>query len=243
MGATLEALIALQDVEHQIVDIRRQLAGKLRSVERQAEKLRAAEDALAEARADLQHAQIEADSVAMDLKSRDASVNKLRDNLNTIRTNKEYAAVLSQLNNEKADRSRVENRALELMNTVEGKRKSLGELESKVQEESKRLANLKGQLDQTQASFASRLAVLEKQRTGAAERVDAQSMDLFNRISARYDGEVLARVVQPHPRRQEYICDGCNMSLAAERANALQTRDEIQTCGSCGRILYMDRSA
>ena len=39
----------LQEVELQIVDIRRQLAGKERSVQRQAAKLRATEEALASA--------------------------------------------------------------------------------------------------------------------------------------------------------------------------------------------------
>ena len=37
------------------------------------------------------------------------------------------------------------------------------------------------------------------------------------------------------------ICDGCNMSLAAERANALLTRDDVITCDSCGRILYIEK--
>jgi len=241
MGATLDALLALQDIELQIVDIRRQLTANQRSVSRQAAKLRAAEDALAEGRAELRNTQVAADAADLDLKSRDAAVNKLRDNLNSVRTNKEYAAILSQLNNEKADRSRVETRALELMNEVEGKRKTLADLEAAVQEENRRLTNLTGQLDRAQASFADRLSALQKQRDEAADSLDAKTLDLFNRISERYEGEVMARVTQVHPRRQEYTCEGCNMSLTAERANALMTRDEVLTCGSCGRILHIDR--
>ena len=130
MGATLEALIELQDVELQIVDIRRQLAAKQRSMARQAAKVRSAEEAFAQAKADLKRTQVAADEADVDVKGRDANVNKLRDNLNTVRTNKEYAAILSQLNNEKADRTRVEARALELMSEVEVKRKSLGEFET-----------------------------------------------------------------------------------------------------------------
>jgi predicted nucleic acid-binding Zn-ribbon protein len=241
MGATLDALLALQDIELQIVDIRRQLTAKQRSVARQATKLRAAEDALAQGRADLRNTQVAADAADLELKSRDAGVNKLRDNLNSVRTNKEYAAILSQLNNEKADRSRVESRALELMNEVEAKRKTLADLEAAVQEENRRLTNLTGQLDRAQSSFADRLSALQKQRDEAAAQVDAKTLDLFNRISERYEGEVMARVAQIHPRRQEYTCEGCNMSLTAERANALMTRDEVLTCGSCGRILHIDR--
>jgi predicted nucleic acid-binding Zn-ribbon protein len=33
------------------------------------------------------------------------------------------------------------------------------------------------------------------------------------------------------------------MSLNAEHANALATRDEIRTCDNCGRILYLELKA
>ncbi len=242
MGATLEALLALREIELQIAEIRRQLAARERSVARQTEKLRAAEHTLEAGRADLRHTQMAADAADLDLKARDAHVARLRDTLNTVRTNKEYAAIMSQLNNEKADRTRQETRVLELLGEVETKRKAVAEQEALVKEESQRLGNIKAQLEQSLASFSARLSALEQQRNAAASRLDGKVLDLFNRLSDRYDGEVMARVVQVHPRRQEFICDGCNMSLSAERANALLTRDEVQTCGSCGRILFMDKS-
>ena len=241
MGATVEALLALQDIELQIVDIRRQLSAKERAVARQQAKLRAAEDAFTEGKADLRNTQVAADAADLDLKGRDASVNKLRDTLNTVRTNKEYAAILSQLNNEKADRTRVEARALELMSEVDNKKKALADLDAATKDESRRLDNLKAQLEQARGSFNDRLHALQKQRDEAAGHLDPKALDVFNRISERYDGEAMARVIQVHPRRQEYSCEGCNMSLTAERANQLLSRDEMGTCGSCGRILHMDR--
>lgn len=241
MGATLEALRTLQHIELQIVDIRRQLASKQHSIVRQSAKLRAAEETLAAGRAELRQNRIAADEVELDLKGRDANVNRLRDNLNMVRTNKEYAAVLSQLNNEKADRSRLEARAFELMAAVEAKREALAEQEGVVGEDTQRLSNLKAQLAQVEGSFAGRLATLEQQRGGAAGQLSPKTLELFNRISERYEGEVMARVVQVHPRREEYLCDGCNMSLAVERANALLTRDDVFTCDNCGRILYLEK--
>ena len=243
MGATLEALLVLREIELQITDIRRQLASKRRSVTRQQSKLRAAEDTLAAARADLRQTQMAADAADVDLKTRDATVNRLRDGLNAVRTNKEYAALLSQLNTEKAERTRIEARALELMSEVETKRGGLAECEQAVGEEQRRLENLQTQMDQAQGSFSDRLGSLEHDREAAAAKLDGKTIDLFNRLSERYEGEAMARIIQVHPRRQEYNCDGCNMSVTAERANALLTRDDVVTCGSCGRILYMDPSA
>ena len=240
MGASLEALAELRDIELQITDIRRQLAVRRGAVRRQTERLKAAEVALAQAQSDLKHTQVMADSADVDVKARDEQVNKLRDNLNTVRTNKEYAAILAQLNNEKAERSRIETRALELMAQVEDKRSAAANQEAVAKEESARLANLTIQAEQAEGSFKDRLATLEQERNQATARLDDKTVDLFNRLSERFEGEAMAKVMQVHPRRQEYICEGCNMAVTAERANALLARDEVVTCGSCGRILYMD---
>ena len=241
MGALLESLLSLQELELQIVDIRRQLQAKERSVQRQTAKLKAAEEGLGTRREEMRRAQVEQDELDMDLKSRESNVTRLRDTLNTVRTNKEYAAVLSQLNNEKADKSRLESRGLELLETVESKKRAFAEQEEVVQQEARRLATLETQFAQARGSFADRLTKLERERDQAAEEIDGRALDQFNRISERYEGEVMARVIQVHPRRQEFLCEGCNMGLAAERANALMTRDEVITCDNCGRILFMDK--
>lgn len=242
MGATLESLLALQGIELQIVDIRRQLAAKERAVKRQAAKLRSAEEALEEQRDTLKRSQMDMDAVDVDVKARSASVASLREKLNAVKTNKEYAAVLSQLNTEKADVTRLEARAMEMLEEVEAKKKAVGEQEETVKQEKARLQNVQAMLEQSKGSFASRLEELQQERDQATEKLDRKALTLFERLSERYEGEVIAKVVQPHPRRQEFICDGCNMSLSAEVPNSLLTRDDVITCQSCGRILYFDKN-
>jgi predicted nucleic acid-binding Zn-ribbon protein len=242
MGKTLDALRDLQDIELQIVDIRRQLAAKQRSVKRQQDKVRTAEEAFQAAEDEVRQSQMEMDALDLDLKSRNESVSKLRDNLNSVKTNKEYAAVLAQLNTQKADVTRLEARVYELMESLESKKGGLGELKQQVTDETARLQNLQGQFAQAETSFAQRLGDLKGQRDEAAAQLSPEALDLFERVSERYEGEVLAAVVRTHPRRDEFICDGCYMSLAAERANALMTRDEVITCDNCGRILHISES-
>ncbi len=50
----------------------------------------------------------------------------------------------------------------------------------------------------------------------------------------------MAQVLKSHPKREEYICDGCNMSIPVEAVNSLMTKDELQQCQICGRILYLE---
>jgi hypothetical protein len=240
MGVLLDRLRDLQEIELQIFDIRRQLAGKQRQVERQAARLQQTQSEIAAAREELRRSQMEVDDADLDLKARSAQVNKIRETLNTIRTNKEYAAILSQLNNEKAEVNRIETRALELMGKQDDRKKAFGEREAAAAVEEQKLQDVRKQFEQTSKMFADRMAALMRERDTAAGQLDAKFVDLFTRVSERYEGEAMAKVVRTHPRRSEFVCEGCNMSITMELANILLTRDEVNTCDTCGRILYME---
>ena len=242
MAATLEALLRLQDIELQIVDIRRQIAAKERLVKRQATRLNAVEERLGAEREALHRAQMEVDEIDVDLKGRTAQVNRLREHLNTVRTNREYAAILAKLNNEKADASRLEARALQVMEATEARRKTLAQCEEEERAEAAKFEDFKAQSEHARRTFARKLAELQQGRAEAEGQLDGKTVTLFNRLSERYEGEVLARINRTHPRRDEFTCDGCHMTLSAECYNALLVRDEVQTCGNCGRILYTDRN-
>jgi len=239
MGAKLQALFALQDVELQIVDIRRQLRRKERQLRAQQKKLDATRETIQAEREEIRRSQVDFDTLDVEIKGRSANVAKLREHLNTVRTNKDYAVILAKLNNEKADVSRLESRALTLMQSIEARKQTFTEHEQAEATEVERLEDLKAQLEQAQRSFAGRLDELNRQREEAAVQVDGEAVAHFERLSERYDGEVLAEVEQPNPRRDEFICSGCHMSLRIEVANKLRSRDEIVTCRNCGRILYM----
>jgi predicted nucleic acid-binding Zn-ribbon protein len=239
MGAKLQALFALQDIELQIVDIRRELQRKKRRVKAQQRKLQAAQQAIEAERNGVRRSQTEFDALDMDIKGRSSNIARLREHLNTVRTNKEYAAVLAKMNNEKADVSRLETRALEIMQSVEARKQELARHEQAEGTESERLEDAQAQFEQAQESFAGRLEQLQKQRDEAAAQIDPKTITLFNRLSQRYEGEVLAEVQRTNPRRDEFLCAGCHMSLRVEVANMLKSRDETVTCKSCGRILFM----
>lgn len=241
MGAKLQALFTLQDIELQIVDIRRQLDRKERRVKAQARKLKTARETIEAERTNVRRTQVEFDAMDLDIKGRSANIDRLREHLNTVRTNKEYAAVLAKLNNEKADVSRLETRALEIMQGIETRKQEFAEHEQTESGEAERLEELQAQLEQARESFADRLEQLQEQREEAEQEIPPKSITLFNRLSQRYEGEVLAEVERTNPRRDEFICTGCHMSLRVEVANMLKSRDDIVTCKSCGRILFMHK--
>jgi len=241
MGQMLDGLLKLQKIERELSQVRRRLRSRQSAVDLQQrrideikEKWQALHDKGATRRRD-------ADRHELDLRESEEHVAKLRSALNTAKTNKEYAAILTQINTLKADNAKLEEAALRIIQEVDAVRIEADKVQQQIDAEAKRLE----EIEQTNAAEIERLngimAELKAKRDAAAEGIAADTLSAFQRVADRYDGEAMAAIqVEGKKPPYDYICGGCYMSLNAEHANALRTRDEIRTCNNCGRILYME---
>lgn len=127
------------------------------------------------------------------------------------------------------------------MEGVEVQRQVVSEREAEQRAEAARLTDLTAQSEQSRQTFSEKLAALQHQRQLAAEQIGPSTIVLFDRLSERYEGDVMAGIERTHPRRDEFICGGCHMTLSAELANALMVHDDVLTCKNCGRILHIEK--
>ncbi|HRX83722.1 MAG TPA: C4-type zinc ribbon domain-containing protein [Phycisphaerae bacterium] len=240
MGAILDALHRLQQVENELNTYRvkeEALRRKARQVERQISKAEAEFQTQREA---VTRCQMEIDQAELDIKAREESMNRHRQALNTAKSNKEYAAVLTALNTEKADASKCESRVLELMTRKDqllGESKSFEQERGRLDERLKKYQqDLERYLEETRSTYQR----LEKEREAAAAGLPASALATFERVAAHLEGDAMAEAKRVSARGEDHICGGCNMSIPLEHINRLKSRDEILVCSSCGRILYTD---
>src|SRR5205085_12223871 len=118
-------------------------------------------------------------------------------------------------------------------------KKNEAELKVLLEKEKTRIAQLDKAAVETQARLSDKLRNLESQRAAAAAEIPRETLALFERACEAHEGEALAVIEQTHPKRAEYICSGCNMSLTLETVNALRSRDAVVQCQTCSRILYL----
>jgi len=241
MGTMLEALRHLQSIEYDLAQVRGRLRTRKSAVVRQQRKIdehqtdwKALHDQGLSKRAEADHQELE-------LKSREEQVSRFRTGLNTAKTNKEYAAILTQINTLKADNAKLEEEILKAMQEVDSISLDAEKLKEVVEAEGRRLEEItrsnKAEIDR----LSKMLEELSAKRSEAAEAIAPDVLAVFDRIAESYDGEAMA-VVEVHGSKPpySYVCGGCFMSLNPEHANALQTRDEIRTCDNCRRILYLE---
>ncbi len=243
MGQMLEGLLQLQSIERDLAQVRRRLRARQNAVniqQRRIDQLQEEWNGLNE-RASTRRK--DADRHELDLKVSEDQVAKLRTALNSAKTNKEYASILTQINTLKADNAKLEESTLKVMQDVDAIRADADKIQAQIDAESNRLAEIKQNNAAEIEKLNGMLAELQAKRDEAVKGIDAEVLTAFERVAERYEGEAMSAIqVEGKKPPFTYICGGCFMTLNAEHANALRVRDEVRTCDNCGRILYMEPS-
>lgn len=238
MGETLADLQKMHALELKLATIRRARDSRVRQVDVARRRLKLAEEKSQAHHAALRERQIKIDMLSLDVSSREDSIAKHRAALTKSKTNKEYAAVLTAMNTEKADSSKIEAEVLQLMEDL-GKLKEEG---ARLEEEQTRAKASLRDAESAVAAFDDRgraeLAELQSQRDALAATFKPEVLFAFNRASQRHEGEALAHVEKVHPKRDEYVCSGCNVTITLDKVNALRTRKDMELCPQCARILF-----
>ena len=131
MGPVLNALIKLQSIENRLRAVKSKLSRCRRTVIFQENQLRTLQSGLKAKKEEIKMTRVQADRLELELKQRDESIARLRAHLNMAKTNKEYSAILTELNTSKADNSKIESQVLELMKNVEADEAVCIELQSR----------------------------------------------------------------------------------------------------------------
>jgi len=239
MGPVLSSLVNLQTVECELRVAQQKLKRTKQTVARQEQQIARLQEALAAKKEEIKLTRVQYHRLEVDLKSREDDVAKLRVALNTARTNKDYSAILTRINTQKVDKSKLEDQILNLMTQIEVEQTACREIEKSLAQEQARLAEVKAQADAQIQQLAADVARLDALHRQAAAHVPPKERDLFLRLAERYEGEVLAGITQLNGKRSEQTCGGCFMKVTLESVNALMTRDDMVTCPNCGRILML----
>lgn len=239
MGPTNVALVKLFEADQALREAQGRLDSAARNVRVQERKVADLSEKLKLAQTKLREQQSQAGQLDLDLKSRDAHIERLRTQQQTAKNNKEYQAFLVEINTAKVDRNKVEDEAMKVLEAVERGQNEVGGLQQQLEGEQKKLEGLRAQSGDTVRKLQAEVDALRPAREQAAAAIPGKALDAFERLSERFEGEAMSALGKPDRRREEYICGACNMSLVTNVYNKLHSRDELVFCPSCHRILYI----
>jgi len=172
----------------------------------------------------------EADKLDMDIKANDSQIKKLEEQLNYVKNNKEYQAILKEIQGLKQKNDALETKIVEILeNEADLKEKLEKKNEEKADAEkafAKYQAEKQAQLEKLQAE----LAELDKKRQALLEKMPIEVQRKYNLLSQTQSGAAIVTVVNG-------CCTFCYASLTPQMELEVQRQEEIVYCEACGRIL------
>ena len=239
MGPVLNGLIQLQSIENRLRVEKAKLTRCRRNVIIQENQIRSLQNALEAKKEEVQLSKVQFDRLELELKTRDEQINRLRAALNTAKTNKEYAAVLTQLNTTKADNSKIENQSLELLKNIEADEAECNQIQSQTDEQKQQLEQIRTETETLAGKYQAEIDKIQDEWDQLAKTIPEKALEIFKRVAETYDGQAVAQIEQQGGTKGAYTCGGCFMGLTAECVNLLMTKDDIIRCPNCTRILVL----
>ena len=239
MGPTNVALVNLFRADQALRDAQERLDAATKSVRLQERRVNDLTEKLTLAQAKHRELQAKGGGHDLDLRSRDAHIEKLRDQQQAAKNSKEYQAFLVEINTLKVDKAKVEETTMAVMEQADATGKEVAELTTSLEAERAKLATVKSQIGDTAVNLQAEIDSLTGPREKLADALPPKARVQFDKLADHHDGEALSALIKPDRRKEEYACSVCMMDLVTDVYNKLHTRDDLVFCPSCRRILYI----
>lgn len=228
----MEALLALQRQDSLILDSRRRRDDIPRRRDALRDAVNRAKAALEETKKDLEQARLQRRTVEKDVEGITADSNKLERQLHDVKTNKEYQAILHEIELLKNKRSDYETRILESYEREEALVAAQRAAERAVQAEEAKLQQGEETLAKENADLEQSLHSMEQDRNAVKPRVPAPLLSRYDRLAGARDGVAVAEI-------KKGACGACFKGLTPHALQEARRGEAIQTCEACGRILIL----
>ena len=232
MDPHLQRLQELQGLDTRIVGLERKagaIPGRIQTIDDELQRTKVAVDA-GRAKRDQNRKDIR-------LKEKDVEVQraqraKLEAMLYEVKTNKEYSAVLTEIETSRVEKDRLEEEILALMEMGERLEPEIAEGDARLRRQTEDAAAQKRAATEELRALEGDLQVARGERESLARDIPRDLLTQYDRLLKGRGGLAVALV------GANGICGGCRVTLTPQRFQEVRQSSQILTCENCGRILY-----
>lgn len=233
--AELDQLIQLQVIDYDLGELERSkeyLPDMMENLNREITESRAKYE---ETKKAIEDAKIRQHQLELDVKAKQQDLEKYQRQMMSIKTNKEYDALVAQIDKIKGDIDVAETEILNMIDQIRLHENHVGEykkqLEQVEENNDKQLRILKEKMD----SIGDKIAAKGKERQVVLGSVPRSILSVYERVRRGKGGDVVVSV-------KRRACGACYKSLTPKKAQEIKGGGKIFTCDYCGRILYWDEN-
>jgi|TARA_B110001454_G_C12657029_1_gene407927 predicted nucleic acid-binding Zn-ribbon protein len=231
---SIQDLIELQKIDSQLAEIE-ELLGDLPI---KVTELKNKEDSLTSdferGKARLKEIALEQHKTELNLAEFKEKIDKLKDQLFLVTNNKQYDALMLEIDHLKENLDRNETTELELLEEKDQLAEQVKSQEQSLESLSKELSSKQVNLEQALAASSSEKKDLESRRKETAKDLSASVLARYNRILSARNGLAVVSL-------EGRSCGGCGAALPPQLVAEVKTLMTIQNCSICTRFLFWEK--
>ena len=185
---------------------------------------------LAQQQAAIEHSERQQRVLDRELASHQEALRKTQSKAHEVKTNKEYSAVLTEIESGKQRLEALEDQLLALMEATDQQRQAYRVQEQRVQAALQELAGQQRQLQQAQASLQRDMADEQESRQQTVATLDAKLYEQYQKMAAQHGGRAVAQL-------QDGVCSGCHLKVQPQLISEIRLQTQLFTCPHCRLML------
>ncbi len=235
MHETIKQLLSLQERDLALDTLSKELSAIPVQIDAIKKQIADNKAALEAAKKELTQFQLQKKEKEVDLESKEGAIRKHSGELNAVKTNEAYRALLGEIEKAKSEKSAAEDAILQLMEQIDQANKIWKEKETVSKgTESGYLAKI-SEWETKQKVVEADLAQKKTDRDQFATTLSKALAEQYERIRARNKS---AAVV---PLKNEQ-CSGCHMKVAQNLINEVRRGQKLMVCENCSRIVFLEEA-
>lgn len=167
-----------------------------------------------------------------DIKQNQVMIKRSQERLNSIKNNREYQALLKEIEELKRTNSATEELMIDCLNQIDDAEKKMAAIQEELQLVQNDIVQEQQVVGVETETAGKRLKELDRERLKMSGKIDADLLKLFQKVQSQ---QVRGNAVVPV---QDAVCHGCFVNIPPQMYNELQRCDKLRMCPNCQRIIY-----
>lgn len=151
--------------------------------------------------------------------------------LNNIKSNKEYTAALKEIDDLGKEKTKLEDRIIQIMEDIDEMDKKCASVKEDQEEHKKEFESEKREIEQELQILNEEAEKLNRQRAEYHNAVDPELLKSYDFLRDRRGGLAIGAVINS-------ICQSCHLEIPPQKFNELIKCDTMMSCPHCNRFIY-----
>jgi predicted nucleic acid-binding Zn-ribbon protein len=236
MTTPLDGLLALQEIDVRIAALENrngEIPRRRSEVSREITALETERSALADS---VERGRLDRRALETDLEAQQDRRARYETQLNEVKTNVAYSALLTEIQTAKRTIGDLEGQILDLMTVREESERRIGEIDAELEVKRATAAGALGELEREAAEISRALEADRVRREAALANIDARLLRLYDRLRKARRFPALV------PLRGQ-ACGACHNRMPPQVIQEIRHSGSLHVCEACGVLVYAESEA